>query len=57
MADKRTLKLGRRDFLRVAMVGAGAAAVAGTAKSASAAPATFRAGTFADPAGRPQRPW
>ena len=57
MADKATLKLGRRDFLRVATIGAGAVAVAGTTKSVVAAPAAFRASEFADPAGRPQRPW
>lgn len=57
MAEKSTLKLGRRAFLCVATLGAGAAAVAGTPKPVAAAPATFRAGEFSDPAGRPQRPW
>lgn len=57
MADKSTLKLGRRAFLCVATLGAGAAAVAGTPKTAAAAPVAFRAGEFSDPAGRPQRPW
>ncbi len=59
MADKGNLKLGRRDFLRVATIGAGAVAVAGTTttKTATAAPAAFKAGEFSDPAGRPKRPW
>ena len=57
MADKSTLKLGRRDFLRALTLGAGAAAVAGTVKPAAAAPAAFSASEFADPAGRPKRPW
>ncbi len=59
MADKGNLKLGRRDFLRVATIGAGAVAVASTTttKTATAAPATFKAGEFSDPAGRPKRPW
>jgi epoxyqueuosine reductase len=57
MADNGKLKMGRRDFLRVATIGAGAAAVAGTTKTAAAAPPTFRASEFSDPAGRPKRPW
>ncbi|MBP7964890.1 MAG: reductive dehalogenase [Caldilineaceae bacterium] len=56
MADKGNLKLGRRDFLRVAGLGAGAAAVATVAK-----PTTVKAassgGKFSDPAGRINRPW
>lgn len=56
MADKSNLKLGRRDFLRVAGLGAGAAAVATIAK-----PTTVKAGSqgakFTDPAGRVKRPW
>lgn len=57
MADNGKLQLGRRDFLRVATLGAGAAAVAVTTKTAYAAPPAFRAAEFSDPAGRPQRPW
>ena len=57
MADNGKLKLDRRDFLRVATIGAGAAAVVGTAKTASAAPAAFKGAEFSDPAGRLARPW
>ena len=59
MADNGKLKVGRRDFLRIATIGAGAVAVAGTVRPASAAPAAtnFRAEEFSDPAGRPARPW
>ncbi len=65
MQEKGRFTLGRRDFLRVAGIGAGAVAVGGTAKSAAAAsPAaapsaapSFEAAPFADSAGRLQRPW
>lgn len=58
MAKKEKLTLNRRDFLRVAGLGAGATAVATVTKSAAAAPAAgFKAGKFSDPAGRPKRPW
>lgn len=58
MAQKEKLTLNRRDFLRVAGLGAGATAVATVTKSAAAAPAaSFKAGSFSDPAGRPKRPW
>jgi epoxyqueuosine reductase len=50
------IKLSRRDFLRVAGIGAGAAAVATVSKPAAAAH-DFKAAPFSDPAGRPQRPW
>ncbi len=58
MAKNEQFTLNRRDFLRIAGLGAGATAVATVTKSAAAAPAaTFAAGKFSDPAGRPQRPW
>ena len=57
MADNGKLKLDRRDFLRVATIGAGAAAIVGTAKTASAAPVAFKGAEFSDPAGRLARPW
>ncbi len=58
MAKEEKLTLNRRDFLRIAGLGAGATAVATVTKSAAAAPAaSFRAGSFTDSAGRPQRPW
>ncbi|HEY3310544.1 MAG TPA: reductive dehalogenase [Anaerolineales bacterium] len=55
-------KLTRRDFLRLLGLGAGAVAVATVASPAEAAPSlavnpSFEARKFADPAGRPQRPW
>ena len=56
MASKGNLKLGRRDFLRVAGLGAGAAAVASVAKPTTAK-AGSQGGKFSDPAGRPSRPW
>jgi reductive dehalogenase len=56
MAEQGKLKLSRRDFLRVAGVGAGAAAVATVTKPA-AAKGNLAAGSFSDPAGRPNRPW
>lgn len=57
MADKPKLTLKRRDFLRTVVIGAGAVAVAGTVQPAVAAPPSFKASEFADPAGRPKRPW
>lgn len=57
MADNGKFKVGRRDFLRIATIGAGAMAVAGTVKPAAAAPASFKAEEFSDPAGRIKRPW
>ena len=57
MADTAKLKFGRRDFLKVAALGAGAGAAALTTRSAAAETNGFRGGEFADPAGRPQRPW
>lgn len=56
MADNQRLTFGRRNFLRLTGLGAGAAAIATVAK-----PATVQAGSqgghFSDPAGRPNRPW
>jgi reductive dehalogenase len=59
MANDDKLQMNRRDFLRMAGLGAGATAVATVTKSAAAAPARsgFEAETFSDPAGRPNRPW
>lgn len=62
MSEKGKLKLNRRDFLRVAGLGAGAAAAAVVARpvAATATGAMSQravAATFSDPAGRPKRPW
>lgn len=62
MSDQGKKKLSRRDFLRAMGLGVGAAAVgmAATPLSGDAALAanpSFNARHFADPAGRPQRPW
>ena len=57
MADNGKFKLNRRDFLRIAGIGAGAAAVATVSKPAAADAESFTAGPFSDPAGRPNRPW
>ena len=56
MQKNGKVKLSRRDFLRVAGIGAGAAAVATVAKPAEAA-RDYKAAPFSDPAGRPKRPW
>jgi len=56
MAKDGKLKVSRRDFMRIAGLGAGAAAVATMTKPA-AAQGSFKAGSFSDPAGRPKRPW
>jgi epoxyqueuosine reductase len=55
MSDTGKLKLSRRDFLRVAGVGAGAVATGAITKKAVAA--DFHAEEFSDAAGRPKRPW
>jgi epoxyqueuosine reductase len=57
MAESERAKLGRRDFLRMAAVGAGATAVVGTSKSVAAESAVVRTAEFSDPAGRIKRPW
>jgi len=57
MAKNGKVKLNRRDFLKIAGVGAGASAVAAVSKPAAAAGTSNRGGTFSDPAGRPKRPW
>jgi len=58
MKDDGKIKLSRRDFLRVAGVGAGATAVTTVTKSAAAATEkSFAAAPFTDAAGRPKRPW
>jgi reductive dehalogenase len=63
MSNQGKSKLTRRDFLRLMGLGAGAVAAATvTSPAAAAAPAlsvnpSFEARHFADPAGRPQRPW
>ncbi|MEJ2749991.1 MAG: reductive dehalogenase [Anaerolineae bacterium] len=56
MQKNGKIKLSRRDFLRVAGIGAGAAAVTTVAKPAAAAQ-NYKAASFSDPAGRPNRPW
>lgn len=61
MSDKGKVKLTRRDFLRAMGLGVGAAAVTIAANPLSntslKANPIFSARHFADPAGRPQRPW
>ena len=57
MAENGKFKLNRRDFLRIAGIGAGAAAVATVSKSAAADSKTFTSASFSDPAGRVNRPW
>lgn len=61
MSDQGKVKLTRRDFLRAVGLGAGAVAVTAAASPLSNMPLTgnpnFEARKFADPAGRPQRPW
>ena len=54
MADNGKFKLNRRDFLRIAGIGAGAAAVATVSKPAAADAETFTAAPFSDPAPWPQ---
>lgn len=56
MANDGKLKVSRRDFLRIAGIGAAATAVAAVAKPALAE-SSYKAGSFTDPAGRPKRPW
>lgn len=56
MGKNGKLRVSRRDFLRIAGVSAGVAAVAVTKKPA-AAHGNFSGGPFSDPAGRPNRPW
>lgn len=58
MSDSKK-KLSRREFLRLAGLGLGSAAVATTAASPLSAPAakSMSKATYSDPAGRPQRPW
>ena len=55
MEEKK--KLSRREFLRLAGLGLGGAAVATTAASPVKAEQSFKGGAFSDPAGRPNRPW
>lgn len=57
MGKNGKVKLNRRDFLKIAGLGAGATAVAAATKPAEAAGSSYRAGSFSDPAGRPKRPW
>lgn len=59
MTDDDKLKVNRRDFLRIAGIGAAATAVVAATKPAAASMAQggFNAGRFSDPAGRPNRPW
>lgn len=56
MDGKNRQKLSRRDFLRLAGFGVGAAAVATAAKPLAENP-SYTARHYADPAGRPKRPW
>jgi epoxyqueuosine reductase len=59
MTDDNKLKVNRRDFLRIAGIGAAATAVVAATKPAAASMAQsgFNAGRFSDAAGRPSRPW
>ncbi|MFO7682238.1 MAG: reductive dehalogenase [Chloroflexota bacterium] len=57
MTENGKFKLNRRDFLRIAGIGAGAAAVATVSKPAAAESKTFTGAPFSDPAGRLKRPW
>ncbi len=56
MEGKKKRQLSRRDFLRLAGFGVGAAAVTTAAKPLAENP-RFSARHFSDPAGRPKRPW
>jgi epoxyqueuosine reductase len=61
MSDQGKVKLTRRDFLRAMGLGVGATAIGVAAKplgnASLAANPSFDARQYADPAGRPQRPW
>jgi len=61
MSDQGKIKLTRRDFLRAMGLGVGAAAVTAAASPLSntslTANPSFNARSFADAAGRPNRPW
>ena len=56
MDDKKKRLLSRREFLSLAGLGVGTAAVA-TAASPLKGSESFKGGKFSDPAGRPKRPW
>ena len=57
MSDSNQKKaISRRDFFRMAGLGAGAAMAASVMKTGTF-PAKAAGGEFSDPAGRPQRPW
>lgn len=57
MSDGNQKKaISRRDFFRMAGIGAGAAMAASVLKTGTM-PAQAAAGEYSDPAGRPQRPW
>ena len=56
MEEQKKRQLSRREFLRLAGLGVGTAAVA-TAASPMKSEQSFKGGKFSDPAGRPNRPW
>jgi reductive dehalogenase len=56
MDETKRRKIGRRDFLRLAGFGVGAAAVTVAAKPLAENP-SYAARHYTDPAGRPKRPW
>ena len=59
MEESKKRKLSRREFLRLAGLGLGSAAVATTAAGTESSPAAKQMAkhSFSDPAGRPNRPW
>lgn len=59
MEESKKRKLSRREFLRLAGLGLGSAAVATTAATKASSPAAKEMAkhSFSDPAGRPNRPW
>jgi reductive dehalogenase len=56
MEGKKKRQLSRREFLRLAGIGVGTAAVASAAGPLKTEQ-NFKGGNFSDPAGRPKRPW
>jgi epoxyqueuosine reductase len=57
MSEDGKSQLTRRDFLKLAGLGAAATAVTTVAGSAKPVEASFKGAPFSDPAGRPKRPW
>jgi epoxyqueuosine reductase len=57
MSGKKKKAISRRDFFKMAGVGAGAAVTASVLKTNPVSAKTTSSGTYSDPAGRPKRPW